>query len=142
MTEHLPGRKLPVSGGEGIHMSRTAGRTPDADRGPPVLQAGAALLQAGGALLQAQQDKSQAQLQQSQRLENLGQLAGGIAHDFNNLLTVILNYVTFVSEEMDAATESDWGGRWEPARGALTKIKRPAKRAARLTHQLLAFARR
>ena len=84
----------------------------------------------------------QAQLQQAQRLENLGQLAGGIAHDFNNLLAVILNYATFVSEEMDAATESDCGGRWETARGDVTQIKQAAERAAPLTHQLLAFARR
>jgi PAS domain S-box-containing protein len=84
----------------------------------------------------------QARLQQAQRLENLGQLAGGIAHDFNNLLAVILNYVTFVTEEMDAATESDWGGRWETARSDVGQIKEAAQRAARLTHQLLAFARR
>jgi PAS domain S-box-containing protein len=84
----------------------------------------------------------QEQLQQAQRLENLGQLAGGIAHDFNNLLAVILNYVTFVSEEMDAATESDWAGRWETASGDVAQIKQAAERAARLTHQLLAFARR
>src|ERR1700733_7704443 len=142
MTEHLPGRKLPVSGGEGIHMSRTAGRTPDADRGPPVLQAGGALLQAGGALLQAQQDKSQAQLQQAQRLENLGQLAGGVAHDFNNLLAVILNYVTFASEELGAATSADWAERCESARSDLGQIKRAGERAAGLTRQLLAFARR
>jgi len=84
----------------------------------------------------------QARLQQAQRLENLGQLAGGIAHDFNNLLGVILNYVVFVSEEMDAATDADWGGRWETARGDVTQIKRSAERAARLTHQLLTFAGR
>ena len=83
----------------------------------------------------------QSQLHQAQRLENLGQLAGGIAHDFNNLLAVILNYATFVSEEMDSATESDWSGRWETARGDITQIKQAAERAARLTHQLLAFAR-
>jgi two-component system cell cycle sensor histidine kinase/response regulator CckA len=81
-------------------------------------------------------------LQQAQRLENLGQLAGGIAHDFNNLLSVILNYVTFVSEEMDAATDSDWRGRWETAGGDVTQIKQSAQRAARLTQQLLALARR
>ena len=84
----------------------------------------------------------QTQLQQAQRLENLGQLAGGIAHDFNNLLAVIINYVTFVSEEMGAASESDWGGRWETASSDVAQIKLAAERAARLTHQLLAFARR
>jgi hypothetical protein len=84
----------------------------------------------------------QAQLQQAQRLENLGQLAGGIAHDFNNLLAVIINYVTFVSEEMEAASESDWGSRWETASGDVTQIRLAAERAAGLTRQLLAFARR
>jgi two-component system cell cycle sensor histidine kinase/response regulator CckA len=84
----------------------------------------------------------QARLQQAQRLENLGQLAGGIAHDFNNLLAVIINYVTFVSEELDVATDSDWARRWETARGDVRQIKLAAERAARLTHQLLAFARR
>jgi nitrogen-specific signal transduction histidine kinase/CheY-like chemotaxis protein len=84
----------------------------------------------------------QAQLQQAQRLENLGQLAGGIAHDFNNLLAVIINYVTFVSEEMNDATELDWAKRWETASVDVDQIKLAAERAARLTHQLLAFARR
>jgi PAS domain S-box-containing protein len=84
----------------------------------------------------------QTQLHQAQRLENLGQLAGGIAHDFNNLLGVIINYATFVSEEMDVASESDWGGRWETASDDVGQIKLAAERAARLTHQLLAFARR
>ena len=84
----------------------------------------------------------QVQLQQAQRLENLGQLAGGIAHDFNNLLAVIINYVTFVSEEMNAATGPDWARRWETASVDVEQIRLAAERAARLTHQLLAFARR
>jgi PAS domain S-box-containing protein len=84
----------------------------------------------------------QARLQQAQRLENLGQLAGGIAHDFNNLLAVIINYVTFVCEELDVASDSDWAQRWETARGDVGQIKLAAERAAGLTHQLLAFARR
>jgi signal transduction histidine kinase/CheY-like chemotaxis protein len=92
--------------------------------------------------LQAQQDKSQAQLLQAQRLENLGQLAGGVAHDFNNLLAVILNYVTFATEELTAATESDWAEHCESARSDLGQIKRAGERAASLTRQLLAFARR
>jgi signal transduction histidine kinase/CheY-like chemotaxis protein len=84
----------------------------------------------------------EAQLNQAQRLESLGQLAGGIAHDFNNLLAVILNYVSFVSEELSAATESDWAQRHDLARSDLEQIKRAGQRAAELTHQLLAFARR
>jgi PAS domain S-box-containing protein len=72
-------------------------------------------------------------LNQSQRLESLGQLAGGIAHDFNNLLAVILNYATFVAEEIPEHA---------PARADLDQIRIAAERAAGLTHQLLIFGRR
>jgi PAS domain S-box-containing protein len=89
-----------------------------------------------------QNELLQAKLQQAQRLENLGQLAGGIAHDFNNLLGVILSYATFVAEDLGAASESDGTQRWETTRGDVGQIKLAAERAARLTHQLLAFARR
>jgi PAS domain S-box-containing protein len=90
----------------------------------------------------ARNEGLEAQLQQGQRMENLGQLAGGVAHDFNNLLAVILNYVSFVSEELAAATESDWAEHYESARSDLGQIKRAGERAASLTRQLLAFARR
>ena len=87
-------------------------------------------------------DKSQERLAQAQRLESLGQLAGGVAHDFNNLLAVILNYAEFAAEELAAATESDWAGRCESAHDDLEQISRAGERAASLTRQLLAFARR
>ena len=83
----------------------------------------------------------EAQLDQARRLESLGQLAGGIAHDFNNLLAVILNYATFVAEELGDATESDWSQHCESARSDIGQIQQAAERAAALTHQLLAFAR-
>jgi PAS domain S-box-containing protein len=91
----------------------------------------------------ARRDKAdlEAQLQQAQRLESLGQLAGGVAHDFNNLLAVILNYASFVSEELGDATESDWSQRCKSARSDVGQIQQAAGRAAGLTHQLLAFAR-
>jgi signal transduction histidine kinase/CheY-like chemotaxis protein len=79
---------------------------------------------------------------QAQRLESLGQLAGGVAHDFNNLLAVILNYVTFVSEEVAAAAGQDSARHLEAASADLAQIKKAAERAAGLTHQLLVFARR
>ncbi len=78
---------------------------------------------------------------QAQRLESLGQLAGGVAHDFNNLLAVILNYVTFVSEDIAAAAGPDPAGHLESASADLGQIKKAAERAAGLTHQLLVFAR-
>jgi PAS domain S-box-containing protein len=92
----------------------------------------------------ADRDLLHAQLQQAQRLEVLGQLAGGVAHDFNNLLGVILNYASFVSEELTYETESalDWERRRKVAQRDVEQIQRAAERATALTHQLLAFARR
>ena len=87
-------------------------------------------------------DGLQAQSQQAERLENLGELAGGVAHDFNNLLAVILNYLSFVSEELAAATESDWAQRVDAARADVGQAEQAAGRAAQLTRQLLTFARR
>ncbi len=81
-------------------------------------------------------------LVQAQRLESLGQLAGGVAHDFNNLLAVILNYVSFVSEEVAAAAGPDPGPYLKAAAADLVQITKAAERAAGLTHQLLLFARR
>ncbi|HWN62326.1 MAG TPA: response regulator, partial [Streptosporangiaceae bacterium] len=68
-----------------------------------------------------------------------GQLAGGVAHDFNNLLAVISNYAAFVSDEAAKdGPQVDWRSVREDAR----QIELAADRAAELTHQLLAFARR
>ena len=86
--------------------------------------------------------RAEAQLQQAQRLESLGQLAGGVAHDFNNLLAVILNYASFVAEELDAASLSDCVEHCQAARRDVGQIQQAATRAADLTRQLLTFARR
>ncbi len=91
---------------------------------------------------QAERERLEAQLHRSQRMESLGQLAGGIAHDFNNLLAVILNYASFVSEDMAEAAAASGGERWKQALGDVSQIRLAAERAGRLTHQLLAFARR
>ena len=88
---------------------------------------------------QTERDRLERQLHQSQRLESLGQLAGGVAHDFNNLLAVISNYAAFVAEEVASRTPQD---EWQAVRQDIQQIERAAERAAALTHQLLAFARR
>jgi two-component system, cell cycle sensor histidine kinase and response regulator CckA len=88
---------------------------------------------------QAERDKLEGQLQQAQRLESVGQLAGGVAHDFNNLLAVISNYAAFVGGEVAKdGSQVDW----QSVREDVRQIQLAAGRAAELTHQLLAFARR
>jgi PAS domain S-box-containing protein len=90
---------------------------------------------------QADRERLESQLHQSQRLESLGQLAGGVAHDFNNLLAVIMNYASFVAEEIDKAAQRD-GDSWRQVQRDVEQIERAAERASRLTHQLLMFGRR
>ncbi|MCU1344601.1 MAG: sensor hybrid histidine kinase [Acidimicrobiia bacterium] len=94
-------------------------------------------------LLRARTERDQLahQLEQSQRLESLGQLAGGVAHDFNNLLAVILNYSAFTAEELATFGDAE-GGRFERLRADVEQVQRAAEHAAKLTRQLLAFARR
>ena len=72
-------------------------------------------------------------LRQSQKMESIGRLAGGIAHDFNNILQTILGF----NELLLAATPAT-----DARRGDLDEINKAARRAAELTHQLLAFSRR
>lgn len=72
-------------------------------------------------------------LKHGQRLEALGQLTGGVAHDFNNLLTVIRSSVDLL-QRPDLAPERR--ARYVAA------ISDTVTRAAKLTAQLLAFARR
>jgi PAS domain S-box-containing protein len=89
-----------------------------------------------------QLERLEGQLHQSQRMESLGQLAGGVAHDFNNLLAVILNYASFVTEELTSAVAEPEGTKWEAPLKDLHQIQVAAERASVLTHQLLAFARK
>ncbi|MCC0807775.1 PAS domain S-box protein [Methylobacterium sp. W2] len=73
------------------------------------------------------------QLRQSQKLEAVGQLTGGVAHDFNNLLTVIRSS-TDLLRRPDLPEER--------RRRYVDAISDTVTRAAKLTGQLLAFARR
>ena len=74
-------------------------------------------------------------LRQSQKMEAVGQLTGGLAHDFNNLLAGISGSLELMQTRMAQGRMSDLDRYMTVAQGA-------AKRAAALTHRLLAFSRR
>ncbi len=73
------------------------------------------------------------QLHHSQKMDAIGKLAGGVAHDFNNLLTAIMSYAGFALDALpnDSLVCDDIKG-----------IQKSTQRAAGLTRQLLAFARK
>lgn len=81
----------------------------------------------------AERERTEAALRQSQKLEAVGQLTGGVAHDFNNLLTIIRSSVEFLRRP-DLPEER--------RRRYIDAITGTVDRAAKLTGQLLAFARR
>jgi two-component system, cell cycle sensor histidine kinase and response regulator CckA len=73
------------------------------------------------------------QLRQSQKFEAIGQLAGGVAHDFTNVVGAILGWAEMGLEH----------SRDNPAMSErFERIREQADRAASLTRELLAFARR
>lgn len=78
-----------------------------------------------------ERERAQAALTQVQKMEAIGRLTGGIAHDFNNLLHVVnmnLELVSLYAKE-------------EKVKPVVDRAKSAARRGARLTNQLLSFAR-
>ena len=75
------------------------------------------------------------QLRQAQKMEAVGQLTGGLAHDFNNLLAGITGALDLIQLRMRQGRLGDLERFIMVAQGA-------SRRAAALTHRLLAFSRR
>ena len=75
---------------------------------------------------------AQAALYQAQKMESIGQLTGGIAHDFNNLLSVLSSGLEVLAMQ---------GRDGKGASRTVDSMRRAVDRGARLTQQLLAFAR-
>jgi two-component system, cell cycle sensor histidine kinase and response regulator CckA len=81
----------------------------------------------------ARRQAAEAQLVEAQKMEAVARLSGGVAHDFNNLLTVILGCTQLSQDSLPSG---------HPAQETLEETRQAAERAADLTRQLLAFARR
>ena len=79
-----------------------------------------------------QRQKERALLQ-AQKLESIGKMTGGVAHDFNNLLTIIIGSLSYIRRV---------AGRDPKVAQRIDMLEIAAERGARLTKQLLAFARR
>ncbi|WP_230492135.1 MULTISPECIES: PAS domain-containing protein [unclassified Janthinobacterium] len=77
--------------------------------------------------------RSEQALLQAQKLESIGKLTGGVAHDFNNVLQIISGNLQLL--KLTVADNPQAARRLESAASAV-------ERGAKLSSQLLAFARR
>jgi signal transduction histidine kinase len=76
--------------------------------------------------------EAESRLLQSQKFEALGQVTGGVAHDFNNLLGAIMGALTMLRRRASDPKEVE----------LLTLAEEAADKGAKITQQMLAFARR
>ena len=83
---------------------------------------------------QRELEMAQEALRQSQKMEAVGQLTGGIAHDFNNLLAAISGSLELLARRINEGKLGNIDRFISTAQGA-------SRRAAALTHRLLAFSR-
>ena len=82
--------------------------------------------------LEARVQEASAQLVQSQKIEVIGRLTGGVAHDFNNLLTAVIGNLELLGRKVTNERQLQW----------VHNARSAAERGAKLTAQLLAFARK
>lgn len=83
----------------------------------------------------AQREQAESALRQAQKMEAVGQLTGGLAHDFNNLLGGITGSFEMIERRLAQ-------GRRDDVERYVAAGLSAARRAASLTHRLLAFSRR
>ena len=83
----------------------------------------------------AERGRAEASLRQSQKMEAVGQLTGGLAHDFNNMLAGIGGSLELMKTRLSQ-------GRVDAVERYITAAQGAVRRAAALTHRLLAFSRR
>lgn len=81
----------------------------------------------------AEHKKTEVRMRQLEKFEAIGKLAGGIAHDFNNVIGAIMGWAELGKDEVAEGSR---------AAKFFQNIRAQSERAAGLTRQLLAYARR
>lgn len=123
----LPGVLIDVEGRRAVEAER--------DRATAALRALNDTLEQRVATRTAELMQAEEKLRQSQKMEAVGQLTGGLAHDFNNLLAGISGALELMNTRIAQ-------GRLQEVDKYMTAAQGAARRAAALTHRLLAFSRR
>lgn len=80
-------------------------------------------------------ERREQEARQSHKMEALGRMAGGVAHDFNNILAVVMGSLDLVRRTVGDPEKAD------TARRHLSVLDQVTEQGARLTRQLLDFAR-
>ncbi|WP_216851342.1 PAS domain-containing sensor histidine kinase [Acidisphaera sp. L21] len=104
-------------------------------RGHTYFEDGKPIRRTGVGVDMTQQRLLEEQFRQAQKMEAVGQLTGGLAHDFNNLLAGISGALEMMETRISQGRLADVDRYMVAAKGA-------SRRAAALTHRLLAFSRR
>ncbi|TFY87156.1 PAS domain S-box protein [Pseudomonas kairouanensis] len=123
----LPGVVIDVEGRRSVEAER--------DRATTALRVLNETLEQRVAERTAELIQAEEKLRQSQKMEAVGQLTGGLAHDFNNLLAGISGSLELIAMRIAQ-------GRWPEVDKYIVTAQGATKRAAALTHRLLAFSRR
>jgi PAS domain S-box-containing protein len=96
---------------------------------------GTAVRRTGVGIDMTRQRVLEQQLRQAHKMEAVGQLTGGIAHDFNNMLQGVMGPLELLRARLGKGIDAHVARYIEMALGS-------TRRAATLTHRLLAFSRR
>ncbi len=80
----------------------------------------------------ADRHRAEEALHAAQKMESIGQLAGGVAHDLNNQLTVVIGHAALLRARLQGHDDL----------ADIARISDAASKSARLTMELLTFARR
>ena len=112
----------------GVRWVLSRGHTYFSSAGEPVRRTGVGIEMTDQRLLEQQ-------LRQSQKMEAVGQLTGGLAHDFNNMLAGVMGSLDMLRVRIEQGRLDETARYLDAAQGA-------SRRAAALTHRLLAFSRR